>query len=128
MDGVEQDCVFDLFDNSFVKSSTLSADGRPMSELMGRAPFDAIVESQRLGTIKPIVPVLVTHSRLDDTIPFAAGKGMAKSWCRKGANVRFSGNLAPLHIGGMVPHIAEALPFFEARFTGLPQISNCWRL
>ena len=104
----------------------LSASGQPMSELMKQQPFASIVASQRIGTIKPTVPVLVTHSALDDVIPYAVGKQMAKSWCGKGANVRLSTNVAPLHVGGMVPHVAEALPFFEARFAGLPQLSNCW--
>lgn len=128
MDDVEQDCVFDLFDHAFTKSKDLSADGQPMSELMKQQPFASIIESQRIGTIRPTVPVLVTHSALDDTIPYGVGKAMARSWCGKGANVYFSTNLAPAHVGGMVPHIAEALPFFEARFAGLPQLSNCWLL
>jgi pimeloyl-ACP methyl ester carboxylesterase len=128
MDAVEQDCVFDLFDNAFVKSEKLSASGQPMSQLMAAEPFKSIIEAQRIGKIKPAFPVLVTHSMLDDTIPYAAGKNMAKGWCSKGANVRFSSNVAPLHVGGMVPHAAEALPFFEARFAGLPQWSNCWLL
>ncbi|WP_374458289.1 lipase family protein [Nocardioides sp.] len=128
MDGVEQDCVFDLFDHAFTKSKDLSANGQPMSELMKQQPFASIIESQRIGTIKPTVPVLVTHSALDDTIPYGVGKAMARSWCGKGANVYFSTNIAPAHVGGMVPHIAEALPFFEARFAGLPQLSNCWLL
>ena len=128
MDGVEQDCVFDLLDHAFVRSASLSADGRPMSELMKQEPFASIIESQRIGTIRPRVPVLVTHSALDDTIPYGVGRAMARSWCAAGANVRFSTNVAPLHVGGMVPHLAEALPFFEARFAGLPQISSCWSL
>lgn len=128
MDDVEQDCVFDLFDHAFTKSKDLSANGQPMSELMKQQPFASIIESQRIGTIRPTVPVLVTHSALDDTIPYGVGKAMARSWCGKGANVYFSTNLAPAHVGGMVPHIAEALPFFEARFAGLPQLSNCWLL
>lgn len=128
MDAVEQDCVFDLFDNAFVKSETLSANGQPMSELMKAQPFASIIEAQRIGKVKPAFPVLVTHSMLDDTIPYAAGRNMAKGWCSKGANVRFSSNVAPLHVGGMVPHAAEALPFFEARFAGLPALSSCWRL
>jgi hypothetical protein len=99
-----------------------------MSELMEQEPFASIIEAQRIGTVKPTVPVLVTHSALDDTIPYGVGKAMARSWCGKGANVRFSTNLAPAHVGGMVPHVAQALPFFEARFAGLPQVSNCWLL
>jgi pimeloyl-ACP methyl ester carboxylesterase len=128
MDAVEQDCVFDLLDNAFVRSETLSADGRPMSELMTREPFRTVIAEQRIGTIRPTVPVLVSHSTLDDTIPYAVGRAMARSWCAKGANVRFSPNLAPLHVGGIVPHAAEAQVFWEARFAGLPQVSSCWLL
>jgi pimeloyl-ACP methyl ester carboxylesterase len=128
MDSVEQDCVFDLFDHAFTRSRDLSVDGQPMSELMVRQPFAAIIEAQRIGTIRPTVPVLVTHSALDDTIPYGVGRAMARSWCGRGANVFFSTNVAPLHVGGMAPHIAEALPFFEARFAGLPQVGNCWLL
>lgn len=127
-DQVETECVFDLLNHSFVKSSSLSANGQPMSMLMGVEPFKSIVEAQRIGTIKPAFPVLVTHSTLDDVIPYSVGKTMARSWCGKGANVRFSANLAPLHVGGIVPQTAEALPFFEARFAGLPQLGNCWML
>ena len=125
-DRVETECVFDLLDNAFVKSSTLSSNGQPMSTLMAAEPFKSIVAAQRIGTIRPTVPVLVTHSALDDVIPYSVGKQMARSWCGKGANVFFSTNVAPLHVGGIVPQTAEALPFFEARFLGLPQLSNCW--
>lgn len=128
MDAVEQDCVFDLLDNAFVRSETLSADGRPISTLMQEQPFASIIDAQRIGRIKPTVPVLVTHSALDDTIPYPQGRAMARSWCAKGANVRFSTNAVPTHLGGMVPHISESLPFFEARFAGVPQLSNCWAL
>ncbi|UFN43960.1 lipase family protein [Nocardioides okcheonensis] len=127
-DQIEQECVFDLLNHAFVKSSTLSASGKPMSTLIQQEPFRSIVEAQRIGTIRPTVPVLVTHSALDDVIPYAVGKQLARSWCGKGANVRFSTNLAPLHVGGIVPQTAEALPFFEARFAGLPQLSNCWAI
>ena len=128
MDTVEQNCVFDLFGTAFVKSETLSADGRPLTEVMAAEPFRSIIEAQRIGKIKPTVPVLVDHSALDDTIPYAQGKAMAKSWCGKGANVRFETNLNVAHIGGMAAHWAAAVPFFEARFAGLPQLSNCWTL
>ena len=95
-DRVETECVFDLLNNAFVKSSTLSYNGQPMSTLMAAEPFKSIVAAQRIGTIKPRVPVLVTHSALDDVIPYSVGKQMAKSWCGKGANVFFSTNVAPL--------------------------------
>lgn len=126
MTTVEQDCVFDLFGHSFVKSSTLSYNGKPMSDLIALPQFSAMIASQRIGNIKPTVPVLVSHSAFDDVIPYAVGKTMAKSWCGKGANVRLSTNLIPTHVGGYVPFGVEAAMFFEARFAGLPQLNNCW--
>lgn len=126
MTAVEQDCVFDLLDNAFVRSETLSIDGQPLSALMTREPFRSIIEAQRIGTIKPTVPVLVSHSALDDVIPYPVGRAMARSWCSKGANVRLATNVAPLHVGGIVPQAVEAQLFWEARFAGLPQLSNCW--
>ena len=125
---VEQDCVFNLFDSAFTKSTELTQDGRSLAEIMKEVPFSMLVSDQQIGNIKPSVPVLVTHSRLDDTIPFAVGKAMAKSWCQKGANVRFSSNIVPTHLGGMLPHVTESLPYWEARFAGLPQFGNCWTL
>ncbi|UUZ58004.1 lipase family protein [Nocardioides sp. B-3] len=128
MQQVEQDCVFDLFGHSFVKSETLSYNGKGMSDLMALPQFAGIIADQRIGTIKPSMPVLVLHSALDDVIPFAVGKTMAKSWCGKGANVRFTPNVMPGHVGGYTPVIAEAAMFFENRFAGLPQWNNCWTL
>lgn len=125
MQEVEQDCVFDLLDNAFVRSETLTADGRPISELMTREPFASIIAQQRIGRIKPTAPVLVTHSTLDDTIPYAVGRQLGRDWCSRGASVRFSPNIVPLHVGGIVPHVAEALPYFEARFAGLRAINTC---
>ena len=88
MTTVEQDCVFDLFGHAFVKSSTLSHNGKPMSDLIALPQFAAMIADQRIGTIKPAMPVYVGHSAFDDVIPYAVGKAMARSWCGKGANVR----------------------------------------
>lgn len=128
MEQVEQDCVFDLFGHAFKRSEDLSADGRPMSELLVEEPFASMVGDQLIGRIAPAVPVLVTHSRLDDVIPFAVGKQMATSWCDRGATVRFAPNLDPGHVGGMASHLAQAPLFWEARFNSVAPVSSCWRL
>ena len=125
---VEGDCVTDLFSHAFTKSSALTANGTSFVTLMGAEPFKSMVADQRVGTIKPAMPVLVTHSMLDDVIPFAIGKAMAKSWCSKGANVYFSPNVTPTHVGGMLNNTTQQYAFLEARFAGLPQWSNCWTL
>lgn len=128
MTRVEQECVFDLFGNAFVKSSTLSYNGRPMSELIALPQFSAMIADQRIGNTRPAMPVFVGHSAFDDVIPYSVGKTMARSWCSRGANVRFSTTVIPTHVGGYVPFGVEAALFFEGRFAGLPQLSNCWAI
>lgn len=123
---IDNACVTDLFGFAFMRSSTLTADGKPITELMKVEPYASVLADNRIGRRKPSAPVLLTHSTLDDTIPYAVGKQLAKDWCGKGTNVRWSPNAAPMHIGGMIPNTSEALPWFEARFAGLPQLSNCW--
>lgn len=122
----DQSCVTDLFGFAFKKSSSYSADGRPITAYLQEEPFRSILADNKIGNRKPSAPILLTHSTLDDTIPYAVGKQLAKDWCGKGTNLRWSPNASPLHVGGMIPNTAEALPWLEARMNGLPQISNCW--
>lgn len=123
---VEGACVTNLFDYVFTKSSRYSADGRPITEYLDEEPFASVLQENKIGERRPDVPVLLTHSRLDDTIPYAVGKGLASDWCAQGADVRWSTNYAPLHLGGMIPSKAQVIPFLEDRFAGEPLRSNCW--
>jgi predicted esterase len=125
---LEGSCVFDLVNYAFTRSETLTANGLPLSASYAVEPWKGILADNRIGNRKPSVPVYVDHSLLDDTIPYAVGKQLAKDWCARGANVYFSTNASPTHIGGMTNHVAEAPLFFGARFNGLPQISNCWSI
>lgn len=126
--GVEGSCVFDLLDYAFLRSEGITVDGRPVTDLLAEEPFAAIEAENLIGNRRPNAPVVVDHSLLDDTIPYAVGRAMAQRWCERGANVRFETNATPTHVGGMANHVARALPFFEARFAGVPQVSNCWTL
>ena len=106
-------------------SSPLTADGSPVSTFLSRPDIAAVLESLRLGTGKPDVPVLVAHTTLDDVVPYAQGRDFARSWCRNGAKVSFQPSLAPTHVGGAVSSFPKAFAFFEARVAGLPATSNC---
>ena len=128
VDRVSDDCVFDLGTAAFSDSRAFTLDGSNLEELSDEEPFASILDQQRIGRVKPSAPVLVTHSRLDDTIPFQVGKQLATDWCARGANVQFSANLTPLHVGGMLNNAAETYGFLEARLLGLPVLSSCWRL
>jgi pimeloyl-ACP methyl ester carboxylesterase len=124
----EDHCVFDLASAAFQQSSTLTRDGRPLTAFLAEEPFASIVADSRIGRIRPTVPVMISHSGLDDVIPYAVGRQLAKDWCDRGANVRLSANVVPLHVGGVAPSSTESYAFFEARFAGLPQVSGCWAI
>lgn len=113
----------------FTKSETLTEDGRPLTDYLDEEPFASVVAEQEIGSRAPQVPTLVTHSLLDDVIPYDVGKEMAADWCAAGAeDVRFASNLGPTHVGGAVAGFPVAFGWLEARFAGLPAASSCWRL
>ncbi|MEO7268357.1 MAG: lipase family protein [Knoellia sp.] len=124
----EGSCVFDLANSAFQNSATLTKDGRPITAYLAEEPFRSVIAENRIGNRKPAGPVLISHSLVDDVIPYAVGKQLAKDWCAKGANVRLSANVGPTHIGGAFPSSAESYAFFEARFAGLPQVTGCWAI
>jgi pimeloyl-ACP methyl ester carboxylesterase len=129
IEAVRGECVAESIAlHAFTVSTTLTKDGRDLTELARTEPFRSIVADQRIGRLTPAVPVLVTHSVLDDVIPYAVGKGLARDWCARGADVAFSPNIMPTHVGGAVPSFAKQFAFLEARVAGLPQVSDCWWL
>lgn len=126
---VETECVGQSIPlHAFTRSSDLTTDGRTLTQLAESEPFRSVIDDQRIGRIAPTVPVLVTHSLLDDVIPYAVGRGLARDWCARGGNVAFSTDLAPTHVGGAAPSFAKEYALLEARVAGLPQASECWAL
>lgn len=109
----------------FVRSGTLTEDGRPLTEWFAEQPFASVIAEQRIGTVAPAFPTLVTHSRFDDVIPFRVGRVMARGWCADGATVHFSANLAAGHIGGALAHFPTQFAFLERRFADRTPIDNC---
>ncbi|GAA2993281.1 lipase family protein [Actinokineospora diospyrosa] len=123
---IKGQCLFESIpEYAFARTSAFTLDGRPLDRLLAEEPFRTIVAEQVLGKRKPAVPVLVTHSLLDDVIPYATGRALVDRWCGQGANVRFATNLAPTHVGGAVAAYPEAYAFLEARFAGRAQRSTC---
>lgn len=100
-------------------------DGHPLTERPQRAPWDRIVAEQQLGRRKPRVPVLLSHSALDDVFPQQVGRNLAADWCRRGATVRFSGNHIPGHIAATDATSAEGLPWLADHFAGRTAPSTC---
>ena len=110
---------------AFTRSETLTADGRPITDLLAEEPFKGIVAEQRIGNAKPEIPVLLSQSVLDDVIPFEQTKTLADDWCAQGADVQFAPNLGPTHVGGAVAGFPRAFAWIDARITGEPTTPNC---
>ncbi|MFJ8770431.1 lipase family protein [Streptomyces clavifer] len=109
----------------FLNSRFLTVDGRPLTERLKRPPWDRIVAEQQLGRRKPAVPVLLSHSTLDDVITQQVGKNLAADWCRQGATVKFAGNHIPGHIAASAGTNTEGLPWLTDRFAGRTAPSTC---
>lgn len=109
----------------FLNSRFLTADRRPLTERLTRAPWDKIVADQQIGKRTPAVPVLLSHSALDDVIPQQVGKNLAAQWCRRGATVKFAGNHIPGHVAASVATSTEGVPWLKDRFADKAAPSTC---
>lgn len=113
---------------AFTRSSTLTADGRSIGSLLREEPFATIVADQQLGNGRyPRMEALVSHSRLDDVVPFECGRALAERWAGYGGRVRLSVNLAPTHAAAALTSYGTAFAFLHGRFAGRPMRANTSR-
>lgn len=127
---IKEQCLFESIRRyAFTKSSSLTIDGSSAADLLGAEPFRSIVAEQSLGSNGrwPRMPMLVIHSRMDDVIPFEAGRSLAETWVGNGAFVRLSTNHAPTHAAAALTSYGAAFAFLNARFAGRPMRGNTAR-
>lgn len=126
---ISEQCMFEsLRRYAFTKSRSLTVDGRPIGEILAEEPFASVVRDQLLGDGRhPRVPVLLSHSRFDDVIPYEAGRALAERWAGYGAGVRLSTNYAPTHAGAALTSYTTAFAFLSGRFAGKPMRANTRR-
>lgn len=129
MGRITQQCLFEsLRLYAFTKSRTLTADGRPIRRLLAEEPFATLVREQRLGEgTWPRMDAMLIHSRLDDVVPFEAGRALAERWVSQGAHVRFNPGVAPTHAAAALTSYPAAFAFLHGRFTGKPMRANTAR-
>ncbi|GAA0630361.1 lipase family protein [Kutzneria viridogrisea] len=123
-------CTMDaIFKFAFKQSSSLTKDGRPVSAYLDQEPFRSVVADLKLGTVKPSVPTLVEHSPLDDILPYAQGKQLAKDWCSLGGTVQFkdlaSFTLFFSHALAAFGAAGDSATWLNDRFTGQAATSTC---
>lgn len=127
---LEPQCLFEsLRRYAFTRSTSLTTDGVFIGSILREEPFASVVDDQKLGNDGryPRVETLVSHSRLDDVVPFECGRALAERWAGYGARVRLSVNAAPTHAAAALTSYGVAYSFLNARFAGKPMRANTKR-
>lgn len=119
-------CVPWVFTQAYQRTGDFTRDGSSFGDLLGRDErLRVAVAENRLGSVAPRVPVVVTHSLGDDTLPYAQGRQMARDWCSGGASVRLYSAATATHVGGYVPHGLSQSVFFGTVFAGRTPLNTC---
>lgn len=126
--GLEDACVFDLFDYANKDNSKFTETGQTLNELLVEEPFASAIEEQRIGKRTPNAPVQINHAIGDDVIPYESGKQLGRDWCDKDTRVTFNAGVTPTHIGGFIPHVERSVSFLDDRFNDRDQTDSCARL
>jgi hypothetical protein len=118
---VARDCVVGpLVTYSFKKMADLTT-----TDLLALPAWRQRIDEQRLGTVRPQVPVLVYHGLIDEVIPYSVGTGLRRDWCAMGAEVRFKTYSLAGHLGGMLLAASDVRGWLSDRFAGRSQNTNC---
>lgn len=130
LEGAEGDCTLQaLGKHAFLNTADLTKSGESLESVLDDGELKAVVDDQKIGNgRKPSVPVLLSHSLLDDVIPYKSGRNLAKRWCDQGTNVSWDATAGPTHIGGYVAALPATMFFLKQRFAGNSQLSSCWRI
>ncbi|MCO4251956.1 lipase family protein [Pseudarthrobacter raffinosi] len=113
--------------SGFLNTAQLTVSGQKLSSLLELPELKTVIAAQKIGNGRASqVPVLLSHSVLDDVIPYDQGRQLAKRWCAAGSSVYFDVTAGATHIGGYAAAIPQAFIFLERRFSNRSAVSNCW--
>ncbi|MBY6436216.1 lipase [Rhodococcus kroppenstedtii] len=134
---VSTECIADtILRHPFLRTDTLTRDGRPLLENLGTIPeAGPILAQQRIGNLRPSAPVFVTSGRHDDTVPYGQARRLAEDWCGRGGAVTFlTDEIPPILTGAVLPNHfgpqlidgygGAAARYMMDRFAGVP-VSGC---
>lgn len=93
----------------FARTNSWTRTGEPLSAVIARHPeVAAVVDEQRIGTLKPNAPVLISGAINDDVIPYDQTRQLYRDWKAQGADVRLTTDTLPPIFPGLV--VGHALP------------------
>lgn len=139
LDGIGTECIADIITKRpFLQTRSFTRDGRPLLDNLREVPEALqVLRDQRIGTVAPRVPALVSSGRNDDTVPYGQARQLAVDWCDRGASVTFhTDELPPLapgttfgnHFGPLIDDAyVEGTPvrYLLDRFDGVPVAPGC---
>ncbi|MEU6847342.1 lipase family protein [Streptomyces sp. NPDC046716] len=131
-------CIGDaLFGYGFAKSSKWTKDGKSIADVIAAEPAaQAVLNEQRIGTMKPSGPVRVATGTQDDIVPHAQARQLAVDWCRKGGDVTYDAVKLPNlgdkivtnHLVPLITDQGDAISWLTDRLAGKSVKSNCWTM
>jgi len=87
--------------------------------------WQARLNENRLGSMKPPAPVFQYHGKIDEIIPLGQARDLRKEWCALGANVTYTEYSLSEHLLGMIVGAPDAINFLSDRFAGKTVRGNC---
>ena len=131
-------CVGDaILRYAFTKSTRWITGGRSLTAVIAASPeAQAVLDRQRIGTLKPTGPVRVATGIQDDIVPHRQARQLAVDWCRKGGNVTYQAISLPNlgdkiltnHLVPLITDQGDAVAWLTDRLAGRTAYSNCWTM
>ena len=87
-------------------------------------PWQAALNANNLGGIKPDVPILETHGLLDEVIPYSVEQTLHNQWCAMGVADQLNSYVGD-HVLTSVEDQTDMVNWLDGRFTGQSAPSNC---
>ncbi|WP_431880461.1 lipase family protein [Micromonospora chalcea] len=131
-------CVGDaILRYAFTRSSKWITGGRSLTAVIAASPeAQAVLDRQRIGTLKPTGPVRVATGIQDDIVPHRQARQLAVDWCRRGGNVTYQAISLPNlgdkiltnHLVPLITDQGDAVAWMSDRLAGRTAYSNCWTM
>ncbi|KOU59833.1 triacylglycerol lipase [Streptomyces sp. MMG1533] len=121
----------------FTRSTAWTTSGKSVADIIAAEPrAQAVLDDQRIGTLKPTGPVRVATGVQDDIVPHAQARQLAVDWCRKGANITYDAidlpnlgdRILTNHLAPLLTDQGTAISWLTDRLEGEPTTSNCWTM
>ncbi|MFJ7341173.1 lipase family protein [Streptomyces sp. NPDC101110] len=118
----------------FARSTAWTNSGKSVAEVIAEEPrARAVLDEQRIGTLRPAGPVRVATGVQDDIVPHTQARQLALDWCRKGGNVTYAAvdlpdlgdRILTNHLAPLVTDQGAAISWLTERLEGKPATSNC---